>query len=44
MLFILDRTLLRKRSIGKYDPKWEENIEKDLVEICCESMDWIQLA
>jgi hypothetical protein len=33
-----------KRPLGKPWRRWEDNIKKDLQEIGCGGMDWIQLA
>jgi len=33
-----------KRPLGKPRRRWEDNIKKDLQEVGCEGMDWIELA
>ena len=33
-----------KRSLGRPRSRWEENIEMDLREVCCDSGEWIVLA
>jgi hypothetical protein len=34
----------RKRPLGRLRLRWEDNIEMDLQEVGCGSMDWIELA
>jgi hypothetical protein len=34
------RATVKKRSIGKYRYKWENNIKMDLDEVMCEDVDW----
>jgi hypothetical protein len=34
----------RKRSLGRPERRWEDNITMDVREIVCESVDWINLA
>ena len=33
-----------KRPIGRPRRRWEDNIKKDIQEVGCEGMDWIDLA
>ena len=33
-----------KRTLGRPRGRWEDNIKKDLQEVGCGSMDWIELA
>jgi hypothetical protein len=33
-----------KRLIGRPRHRWEDNIKRDLQEVGCEGMDWIELA
>jgi len=33
-----------KRPLGRPGRRWEDNIKKDLQEVGCGSMDWIELA
>jgi hypothetical protein len=33
-----------KKLLGRRGPRWEANIEKDLQEVGCGGMDWIDLA
>jgi len=33
-----------KRPLGRHRRRWEDNIKKDLQEVGCGSMDWIDLA
>ena len=33
-----------KGTLGKFRPRWEDNIKTDLQEVVCGSMDWIVLA
>jgi hypothetical protein len=33
-----------KRPLGRLRLRWEDNIKIDLQEVCCEGMDWIDLA
>jgi len=33
-----------KRSFGRPGRRWEDNIKKDLQEVECGAMDWIELA
>jgi hypothetical protein len=33
-----------KRPLGRTRRRWMDNIKMDLREICCDSMDWIDLA
>jgi hypothetical protein len=34
----------RKRPLGRHRRRWEDNNKKDLQEVGCGSMDWIDLA
>jgi hypothetical protein len=42
------RVLVRKpegeRPLGRHRLRWEDNIKKDLQEVACGSMDWIELS
>jgi hypothetical protein len=33
-----------KKLLGRHRLRWEDNIKMDLLEVRCESMDWIKLA
>jgi hypothetical protein len=33
-----------KRPLGRHRRRWEDNIKKDLQEVRCGGMDWIELA
>ena len=33
-----------KRPLGRPRRRWEDNIEMDLREVCCDPRDWIALA
>ena len=35
---------MRERSLGRSRHRWEDNIKKDLKEMGCGCMDWIELA
>jgi hypothetical protein len=41
---VLVRKLEGKRPLGKPRRMWEDNIEKELQEVGCGGMDWIELA
>jgi hypothetical protein len=41
---VLVRKLEGKGTLGRPIPKWEDNIKKDLQELRCGGMDWIELA
>jgi hypothetical protein len=34
----------RKRPLGRLGRRWDDNIKKDLQEVVCGSLDWIELA
>jgi len=38
------KKLAEKRPLGRPRGRWEDNIKKDLLEVGCGSMDWIELA
>ena len=33
-----------KRSLGRPRLRWDDNIKRDLQEVVCECMDWVELA
>jgi hypothetical protein len=45
---VVYRVLVRKpggkRPVGRHRCRWEDNIKKDLQEVRCGVMDWIELA